>query len=38
VACHIHTDTQLPWYNALDDLPKFEAKDTDAMLAFLRQD
>jgi hypothetical protein len=38
VACHIHADTQLPWYNACEDLPKFEAKDTDAMLAFLRQD
>jgi hypothetical protein len=38
VACHIHADTQLPWYKACEDLPKFEANDTDAMLAFLRQD
>jgi hypothetical protein len=36
MACHIYTDSQLPWYTPCDDLPKFTENDQDAMMAFLK--
>ncbi|MEO8243942.1 MAG: GFA family protein [bacterium] len=36
VTCHIYADTQLPWYNLRDDLPKFFEADAEAMMDFIR--
>lgn len=38
MTCHIYVDTQLPWYNICEDLPKFTEKDADAMIEFIKQD
>ena len=38
MACHIYADTQLPWYNICEDLPKFTENDADAMIEFIKQD
>ncbi len=36
MACHIYADTQLPWYDPCDDLPKFSEDDEASMLAFIK--
>jgi hypothetical protein len=38
IACHIYADTQLPWYDFGEDLPKFAEKDFHAMMAFIKLD
>ena len=38
IACHIYSDTQLPWYRLCDELPKFAENDFAAMMAFLKLD
>ncbi len=38
MTCHIFVDTQLPWYNVNEDLPKFSESDADAMLKFMKLD
>ncbi len=38
VTCHIYADTQLPWYTACEDLPKFTENDEAAMLEFIKLD
>jgi hypothetical protein len=38
VTCHIYADTQLPWYRACEDLPKFTETDAEAMLKFIKVD
>ncbi len=35
---HIFTNTQLPWYQICEDLPKFAEDDLDALLEFLKQE
>ena len=37
VTSHIYADTQLPWYNPCEGLPKFTAADEDEMMAFIRR-
>ena len=38
VSSHIFTNTQLPWYQVCDDLPKFAERDWDALVEFLKQE
>ena len=35
---HIYADTQLPWYQVCEDLPKLVADDADRLLEQLRQE
>ena len=37
VSCHIYADTQLPWYDVREDLPKFTEATSAEMLAFLKE-
>jgi hypothetical protein len=38
VACHIYTDTQLPWFDICQGLPKFTEATADEMLKFINAD
>ena len=38
MSSHTFTDTQLPWYQVCEHLPKFAEKDLDALLEFFRQE
>ena len=38
MTCRIYADTQLPWYTACEDLPKFTENDEAAMLEFIKLD
>lgn len=37
VTCHIYTETQVPWFDAREDLPKFTEETADAMMKFFRE-
>ena len=34
----MYADTQLPWFNMCEDLPKFTEGDTDQMMQFIKLD
>ena len=34
----MYADTQLPWFNMCEDLPKFTEGDTDQMMKFIKLD
>lgn len=38
VTRHIYADTQLPWYQACEDLPKFVAADAERLNAIFREE
>jgi hypothetical protein len=38
VTRHIYTDTQLPWYQVCEDLPKLTEKDAETLIELLRQE
>lgn len=38
VTCHMHADTQLPWYKVCEDLPKLTEHDVAAMMKFIKLD
>ena len=35
---HIYVNTQLPWYQLCEDLPKFGEEDEDAMMEFIKEE
>jgi hypothetical protein len=37
VAFHMYADTQLPWYRACENLPKFTEKTFEDMMAFMKE-
>ena len=36
--CHIFCNTQLPWFDLNEALPKFDEKDEDALEEFVRRE
>jgi hypothetical protein len=38
IACHIYAETQLPWFQIHESLPKFTEATADQMLSFMKLD
>lgn len=36
MACHIYTDTRLPWYHLCEELPGFSELEADQMMEFIK--
>ena len=36
MACHIYTDTRLPWYHLCEELPAFRELEADQMMEFIK--